>query len=118
MWPFRRTPTVHDKLDNLLKGQRDLMITIDDLKAAQADENAKIDALLTFASQTQAHVADLEQQVDALQAAGTDTASLQAAIDAMKAKSTAIAGFLTPPAPAPTPDPVTTTAATPATPST
>jgi hypothetical protein len=86
------------------------MSITDDLKAAQADENTKIDALLTFAIQTQAHVLDLQRQNDALNAAGADTVALQAVIDGMKSKAAAIAGFLTPPAPvpAPSPEPVAT----------
>lgn len=85
-------------LKQLLTGQGKLMATLDDLKAADVAEDAKIDAIIQAHKDLKATVTDLTAQVAA---AAQDPAKIQELVDAANAKAAAIdaelAAAVTPP---------------------
>ena len=91
-------------LKQLLTGQGKLMATLDDLKAADVAEDAKIDALIQAHKDLKAAVADLTAQVAA---AAQDPAKIQELVDAANAKAAAIdaelASVVSPPVVEPVP---------------
>lgn len=82
----------------LIKGIRRIMSAIDDLKAANADLNAKADALIAFAgtqvtaiAALNARILGLEQQINA---GGADEQTLRALIDDMRAETSKMAAAI------------------------
>lgn len=81
-------------LKQLLTTQGTIMSLLDDLKAADVAEDAKIDALIQGHKDQKQLIVDLQSAVTDLQAqvaaGAADTAAIQSLIDAAKAKSEAI----------------------------
>lgn len=99
--------SVNTKLDNVLKGQKNIMALIDDVQAAidaeGADAKAANDRVTASLTDLGTQIADLQAQIVALQAAGAATpAQLQSVLDAVNAADATVKGI---DAPAPTPAP-------------
>src|SRR6476620_8591635 len=74
-------------LKQLITKGNTIMSLLDDLKAADVAEDAKIDALIQGHKDQKQLILDLQAQVAA---GAVDTAALQSLVDAAKAKSAAI----------------------------